>query len=807
MLKNFFKTALRNLTKHKGYSLLNILGLAIGMACSLLILMYVQDELSYDRFNENADRIYRISTFFRMGGREGNIATAAAATGPDIMAEFPEVLDATRFRQRGSYIVRYGDNSFKERRTVFADESFFRMFSIPLVKGDPATALKQPNTLVLSQTTADKIFGIEDPVGKLLRLDDRDDYMVTGIYKDIPHNSHFHFDVIMAMAGLEESRDPTWLSQNFQTYLLLAENTDITALEEKFPNLLMTKMGPYIQRVIGQSLEKLIESGEIGISMSLQPLRDIHLRSDLEAELEANSDIKYVYIFTAIALFILVIASINFMNLATARASGRAKEVGIRKVLGSDRAILIRQFLTESMILSLISLALALIMVLLTLPLFNQLTGKAMILFALLTPAMLAAILGVTLATGLLAGSYPAFVISAFQPGSALKGKVRSGVRTGALRSSLVVFQFAASIILIISTLVVSHQLHYIRNAKLGYDKEQVIILEDAYLLRDQAETFKNEMLKHSQFTCASISGYLPIPSSRNQTTVFPAGNFNHPGTTSIQCWEVDHDYIKTLDMKIIQGRDFSREFSTDSEATIINQQTAKQYGFENPLGERLSRPTSNDGDIASYTVIGVVEDFHFDSLRETIQPLIMYLGNSTGRISFRFQAAEVDETIQRLRATWKEFLPYQPFAFSFLDDRFDSVYKSERQIGRIFGIFAGLAVFVGCLGLFGLAAFLAEKRSKEIGIRKVLGASVPTVIRLLMKEFLILVGLANLAAWPIAYFAMNGWLKNFAYRTSIGLWIFLAAGAATIIIALMTVSYQSIRAALSDPVDSLRYE
>lgn len=807
MLNNYFKIAVRNLVKQKGFSLLNIFGLAIGMACSLLILMYVQDELSYDRFYENSDRIHRIKMNFRMGGREGKIAVAAAATAADMKAEFPEILDTVRFRNRGSYILRYGDNSFKERRTIFADASFFRMFSVPMLSGDPATALNQPNTLCLSKSTAVKIFGSDDPIGKLLKVDNEDDYLVTGVYQDIRPNSHFHFDVMLSMAGLEESKDTTWLSQNFQTYLLLAENTDIRALEAKFPALLAEKMGPGVQKVTGLSLEKLMESGEIYLDMKLQPLLDIHLHSDLEGELEATSDIKYIYIFTAIALFILLIAAINFMNLATARASGRAKEVGIRKVLGSLRADLIRQFLTESLILSVTSLILAVGFVWLTLPFFNQLTGKAMVLPFLFTPSMLAAILGVTLAVGLLAGSYPAFVISAFQPASSLKGRVRSGAKTGALRSGLVIFQFTASIILIISTLVVSHQLHYIRNAKLGFDKEQVIILEDAYLLGDQTETFKNEMLKHSEFSSATVTGFLPIPSNRNKTTIFPEGNFNHPGTTSIQCWEVDHDYIKTLDMKITAGRDFSREFTTDAEAAIINQQAVKQYSFENPIGTRISRPISNEGDLANYTIIGVVEDFHFDSLRQTIEPLMMYLGDSRGRISFRFTTAQVDDTIEKLRTTWKKFLPYQPFAYSFLDDRFDSVYRSERQIGRIFGIFAGLAVFVGCLGLFGLAAFLAEKRTKEIGIRKVLGASVPSVIQLLLREFLILVGLANLVAWPIAYFVMNGWLKNFAYRTSIGLWIFITAGTATLLIALVTVSYQSVRAALSDPVNSLRYE
>lgn len=807
MFKNYFKTALRNLLKRKGYTFLNILGLAIGMACSLMILLYIQDELSYDKFNVNADQIYRINFFFRMGGREGHAAVTSPPSAQVLINEFPEITDAVRFRDRGSRIIKYEDISFKEKRIIFADASFFRVFSVPMIKGNPDTALEKPNTLVLSQTTVEKYFGDEEPVGKTVKINNETDYMITGIYEDIPHNSHFHFDVMLSMSSLEESRDLSWLSQNFQTYLVLNANADIQALEAKFPDILLKYMGPQVQQILGQTMEELMASQNMAMELSLMPIKDIHLHSDVDAELEPNSDIKYVYIFSAIALFILIIASINFMNLSTARASGRAKEVGIRKVLGSYKKDLIKQFLTESMLLSLISLGLAVVMVMLALPSFNRLSGKALSPLGLLSFPMIGSLLGVTILTGLFAGSYPAFFISAFQPVSVLKGQNRTGVKTGLLRSGLVVFQFAASIILIIGTIVVYNQLHYIQNKKLGFEKEQVVILEDANLLGDQAETFKKEMLKYSQIVNVSISGFLPVTSNRNSTTIFPDGNFDDPRTASIQAWRVDYDYIKTMGMKIAKGRDFSRDYSTDTEATIINQQAVKQYGYDDPLGQRLNRFTSDGGDSQSYEVIGVVEDFHFDSLRNSIEPMILYLGSSSSSMSFRFKTDEVAKTIELLRSKWKEFLPHQPFIYSFLDERFFEVYETEQRFGKIFGVFAGLAIFIGCLGLFGLASFVAEKRTKEIGIRKVLGASVPSITGLLMKEFLVLICLANFVAWPVSYFVMKGWLNDFAFRMQLQVWIFVAAGVLTLFIAMLTVCFQSIKAALANPADSLMYE
>jgi len=809
MLMNYFKSAIRNITRRKGYSLINITGLAIGMACCLLILMVVNDELSYDNYNEKADRIYRIAASYRYGGREFNNATASAPMAKTLVDDYPEVEDAVRFRNKGSYIIQYGDNSFKERRVIFSDPTLFNIFTIPLLEGDPKTALKEPYTLVLSRKAAEKYFGKENPVGKIVKFNNTDDYRVTGIFDRIPHHSHFHFDVIASLASLEESREQKWLSDNFNTYLLLKQNADPKTLEAKFPGLIKKYMASHLERLIRKSLDKEIESGNIKILFYLQPLRDIHLHSDLVAELEPNSDIKYVYIFSVIAFFILVIASINFMNLSTARSAGRAKEVGIRKVLGSVRRQLIGQFLTESTILSMISMLLALVLINLVLPYFNHLSGKELAISDNYSGAMLLSIFVITLLTGLLAGFYPAFFISAFQPIRVLKGQLKSGLKSGWLRSGLVVFQFATSIVLIIGTLVVINQLNYIQNKKLGFDKNQVFILHNANLLEQQAETFKNEMLKNPQIKHATISSYLPVPSTRYSTAVFPEGQRDNKNSTSMQTWAVDHDYITTMGMKVEQGRDFSRRFSTDHSAVIINQRAVKQFGWDNPLGKRLDT-IINENKTVTYTVIGVIEDFHFDSLRNTIAPLLLFLhenNESNDFISFRVNTDNISGAIVLFREKWNHFLPAQPFEYSFLDESFYDVYRTEQGLGKIFGTFALLAIFIGCLGLFGLAAFISEQRTKEIGIRKVLGASISSIIRLLSTEFIILVGIANMIAWPAAYFIMNQWLQEFAYKTSLSIWTFLAAGMTALIIALLTISYQSVKAALADPVKSIQYE
>lgn len=807
MFKNYFETALRNLIRHKGYSLINITGLAIGMACCLLIFMFVTEELSYDNYSQYADRIVRVAGAFKYGGREFNMATVPAPMAKTLVNDYPEVEDAVRFRRRGSYILKYGENSFKEQRFVFSDATLFKIFGIPLLKGDPETALKEPNSLVLSKKTAKKYFGTQNAIGKIIKVDNKDDYKVTGVFEKIPGNSHFHFDVIASLESLQESREQVWLSNNFNTYLLLGKHTDPKALEAKFPEFIKKYFAPQVEKFLGQSLEKLVASGNASISFYLQPLRRIHLYSDLRSEMSHNSDIKYIYIFSAIALFILIIAAINFMNLSTARSAGRAREVGIRKVVGSARGQLVRQFLIESMILSVISMSIALVLIKLVLPFFNSLSGKEFVMSNFYHWEILLVVIAVTLLTGIFAGLYPAFLISAFQPISVLKGQLKSGVKSGWLRSGLVVFQFAASIILIISTMVVMNQLKYIQEKKLGFNKEEVLILQNAYLLDKQAEAFKNELLTHPQIKSATISSYLPVPSNRNSTAVFPEGQVANKNSTSIQNWDIDYDYFKTLGINIIKGRNFSREFSTDDSAAIINQQAAKQFGWQNPIGKKLSGVVSLKGDMKTFTVIGMVEDFHFESLRSSIGPMVLFLEESKEFISFRIDTHDIPGTINLLRSKWDKFLPGQPFAYWFLDERFNNIYQAEQQLGNIFGVFTLLAIFIGCLGLFGLAAFISEQRTKEIGVRKVLGASVSSIIRLLSREFVILVGIANVVAWPIAYVIMKQWLQDFAYRASLTITIFIVSGVMAVVIALLTTGYQAIKAALSDPVKSLKYE
>jgi putative ABC transport system permease protein len=807
MILNYLKTAFRNLFKHLGFSLINIVGLAIGMASCLMILLFVAHETSYDGFNEHADRIHRVCMAARWGGRDFNIAVVQAVAAKTMKAEFPEIEDTVRFRRRGDYIVQYQDHSFREPRVIFADPSFFSVFSIPLLKGDPESALAAPFSAALSRKTAEKYFRDDDPLGKTLRLDNRTDYKVTGIFEEIPDNSHFYFDVMLSMESLEESRDPLWLSQNFQTYLLLRPNADPEALEAKFSQMLEKYMWPQFAGVLGKSVQEIQQSTDMYAKFYLQPLRRIHLHSDLLAELEPNSDVRYIYIFSAIALFVLIIASINFMNLATARSAGRAKEVGIRKVLGSHRRQLVRQFLTESLLTSVISVLFAVGLVWLALPMFNQLSGKSLTIMFLFQGWMPVILITMTALTGFLAGSYPAFFISAFRPVSVLRGRMKAGFKSGLLRSVLVVFQFTASIVLIVGTVVVYHQLHYIQNKNLGFDKEQVLVLDNAYLLGEQAKAFKDAMSAHSQILNATISGYLPIPSNRNNSAVFPEGERDSPQATSFQNWSVDHDYIDTLGMKILEGRNFSRDFTTDESAAVINESVARQFQWEDPVGRRVGRILNQKGEVGLYTVIGVVEDFHFESLRENIGPLVMYLGENRDLISFRLKTRDVSATVALLGRTWKEFLPGQPFEYFFLDDRFEGMYRAEQRIGRIFSGFAVLAVLIGCLGLFGLAAFTASQRTKEIGIRKVLGATAPNIVRLLMREFVILIGIANLIAWPLAYFIMRRWLQDFAYRVSPASWIFLAAGSVTLAVALFTVSFQAVKAAVTDPINSLRYE
>jgi putative ABC transport system permease protein len=806
LLLNYIKIAVRKIRRQKGYAIINIAGLAVGMAACFLILLFVRNELRYDAFNKDADRIFRTSGFFEFGGRSAVFATAPAPMAAELIREVPGIEAVTRFRDKGSLIVRRDDTSFREKRFIYADASVFSVFSIPLLRGDPATALAEPRTLVLNETTARKYFGNNDPLGKILKVDDKDDYMITGVYKDIPAASHFHFDIMASLSTLDESREIIWSNFNFQTYLLLRDRAESARVEASLLPMAKKFMGPEIQTLAKASLDSLLERGDVKLKFSLQPLRMIHLASKTITEFEPNGSIEIVYIFSAIALFVLLIAGFNFVNLSTARSAGRAREAGLRKVLGSERKQLVRQFLVESVLTSFTAMVLALGLASLALPRFNALAGKAMTLAGTGGWFLAAAAIAVAALTGLAAGAYPAVLISRARPALVFKGKLASGVRSGRLRGALVILQFAISGILLVGTAVVGRQLRYIQSRNLGYQKEQVAVLGNAYLLGSGAEAFRDEILRNSYVSSASISGFLPVPSSRNFGVVFPKGQFADKRTTSMQKFTVDDGYIKTLGMKIVAGRDFSKAFTTDASATIINQAAARQFGWADPLGQEITIPISQDS-MPSFRVIGVVEDFNFDSLKSPVGPLVMILGKSPELISFRFEAGKASETVALLKNAWNRVAPGQPFEYSFLDERFAAVYRSEEKLGTIFAILAGLSVFVACLGLLGLASFLAEQRTKEIGIRKVLGASAAEVTGLLLREFAKWILAANLIAWPVAYFIMRRWLEGFAYRIGIGPGVFILSGLLVLGIALVSVGFQAVKAALSNPADCLRYE
>ncbi len=814
MIKNFLLIAFRNLRKHMFYTSINILGLAVGVASCLIILLYVIDELSYDKHHANADRIYRVDCEIIFGPNHHRLATSPAPLADAFRTELPEVEASSRFWDVGSVLVKRVDQNIKESDIIFADSSVFSVFTIPFIKGNPRYALREPFTMVISKKTADKYFPNEDPIGQTLIVENKDSYKITGVFEDMPSTSHFHFEIIRSLVSDDYHKDNQWLSNNFVTFIKLRPGSDPKAVEAKFPKLVDKYAGPQAVEALGNdfSMEKFRQSGN-KLDWTLRPLTDIHLRSDMTAELGVNSDIAYVYLFGAVALFILAIACINFMNLSTARSANRAKEVGVRKVMGSMRSHLVRQFLTESTMLSFFSFLIALAIAWLALPAFNDLSGKTLLLpfnngyFWLLIAAG-------ALVVGLLAGVYPSFFLSAFRPVNVLKGNVSLGMKSGMVRSSLVVFQFWISIMLIVGTIAVNRQLSFIQNKKIGFSKDQVIVIKDTYALENQLQAFKDEVLKDSRVKSGTISGFLPVSGTyRTDNAFWPEGiQPSADNLVSFQCWRVDYDYVQTLGMKIKEGRDFSREFPSDSGAVILNEAAIKLFGFEaDPIGKKISSysgaPGAAGNNIESYPVIGVLEDFHFESMKQHITPLGLFLRKSSGMISFKFEAKNSGEVIESIGNTWKKMAPGLPFSYSFLDEDFEKMYASEQRLGKIVVVFATLAIIIASLGLFALTAFTAEQRTKEIGIRKVLGASVGSIVMLLSKEFGKLIIIAFVLAAPIAWFGIDWWLKSYTYKTEIGILVYVLAGIMAFLVAWLTMGYQSLRAASSDPVKSLRSE
>jgi putative ABC transport system permease protein len=786
MFKNYLKIAFRNIKKNRSYSFINIIGLAIGMAACLLLFLWVQNELSYDRYHEKAGRIYRVISQWESEGQVNRFAKTSAPLGPALVNEFADIDKAVRFGTNG-FLISYENKLFFEN-VFFTDPEIFDVFKFPLIKGDPKAVLKEPHSIVISEEMEKKYFGEDDPIGKIINLDEFGDFKITGVFRDIPQNSHFKFDFLGSFHDYAALHFDQWGISNYLTYILTSKDFNQNKFDEKLPE--------FVEKYRGKEARYKYK-----VTYPLQPLTSIHLHSNLRGEIEPNSSIETIYIFSAVALFILLIACLNYINLSTARYASRAREVGLRKVIGASRMQLTRQFLGESLLFSFIAALLAVALAELFLPLFNFLSGKRLAVDYFENLILLPGLAVTVLFTGLAAGSLPAFYISALQPVKALKGMLRASSRVSWLRRSLVLSQFTISIIFIFCTIIISNQLSYMRNKKLGFDKEHVVNIpiydKDAL---QRYKTIKNEFLKNPRILGVSASSYSPRKISWYQS-------YWHEGLSEnsypmIRWISVDHDFIPTFGIEFVSGRNFSRDFPSDVKgAYILNESAVKEIGWDSPLGKQFRI-------IEKGTVIGVVKDFHFRSLHQEIEPLVLYLCPEYFEcFSVRISPESIPQALAFLKDKWQELVPNQLFQYSFLDEDFDSLYKAEMRLEKIFGIVASLAVFIACLGLFGLAAFTAEQRTKEIGVRKVLGASVTGIFILLSKEFVRWVLAANIIAWPLAYYAMSRWLQNFAFRTSIGLWIFLLAATVAFVVALLTVSYQAVKAAISNPVEALRYE
>ncbi|HRH48729.1 MAG TPA: ABC transporter permease [Panacibacter sp.] len=807
MFRNYFKIAFRNLWRNKSFSLINIVGLAIGIATCLIIMLFVNNELSYDKYNEKADQMYTVFFQGNVQGEKMNEASVMPPVAQTLKKDFPEVEAATRLRNYGTPKLAYNNKSFKEDAFAFVDSNFFQVFTLPLIEGNAKTALLEPNTVVITKALAKKYFGSEDPMGKVIAFKDGNNAAckVTGVIDKVPVNSNFHFELFASMSGLPEAREDSWMTSNFFTYLVLAKGYDYKKLEAKLPQVVENYMGPQMLKAMGTSLADFRKAGN-DVSFHLEPITNVHLDPGFPNALGQSGDIMNVYIFAAIAVFMLLIACINFMNLSTAGASKRSKEVGIRKVLGSLKAELVKQFLFESVVIAAFALLLGLVLIYLALPAFNQLADQNLSLNFSEHPFLIPGLILFVLLTGILAGSYPAFYLSSFKPVAVLKGKFSAGKKNIGLRSGLVVFQFFISILLIVGTTVVFKQLSYMQKKDVGYNKDQVLIIPDTWMLGNNQQAFYQQLANDPHIASVSRSGYLPAgPSNNNNFFVSPDQN---PGQmVKTLRYDVDENYIATLGIKMLAGRNFSKEYATDSSAVILNETAARVLGWGNKaVGHNISR-TDNQGQKNTYHVIGIVKDFNFRSLHESISPLVMSFAPDPSVLIAKLKSKDGAALIAALSKTWVSFGAEDAMSYSFLDDRFNNTYKAEQKTGTILGIFAGLTIFVACLGLFGLAMFTAQQRTKEIGIRKVLGASVTQVTNMLSKEFLKLVIIACVIAFPLSYWAMSKWLQDFAYRTDISWWVFVIAAVISLLIALVTVSFQAIKAALANPVKSLRTE
>ncbi|HUF09564.1 MAG TPA: ABC transporter permease [Rhodothermales bacterium] len=804
MLGTLLKSSLRSLKSKKGFSLLNIGGLALGLACFMLITVYVLEELSYDRHNEKYDRIHRMGLHLFLDGTETNIASVAAPVGPGLVEHFPEVSAQTRLFTGGFPVVRYADRGFSEERFFWADSTVFDVLTVPLVAGDPKTALVAPFSVVFSESMARKYFGNESPIGQTVSMDNRDDYTVTGVMKDFPAASHVRPDFLAAMSGREHSRTTSWATNNsYATYFLLDPSVSAAEFKEKLRSLAQTYVYPEVSQMFGVSAEQMLDS-DAEFEYLVEPLSDVYLRSNLRSQFEPGGSILYVYLFAGIAIAILLIACINYINLSTAVSVQRAKEVGIRKAVGSSRGTLIAQFLIDSSVLSVIAMVIALTAVQMTLPAFSAFTGKELELPIFDNPYLIPGALAFAMLIGCLAGGYPALYLSSFNPVAVLKGgTVIRGSRSG-LRNGLIVFQYSVSAVLLLASMIVYGQLDYIQKTNLGFSGDQVIIVEKTDDLGDRLDVLKRRIRNKSSVVAVGNSRQL-FGEIMSDDLFREAGRPESENSIVFLNF-TDEGYADTYRLELLEGRYFSPDQPGDEHAIVLNETAVKLLDLEDPIGAKLTKVH----DEHEQTVIGVVKDFHVESFENPIKPYgFKYLGpDGHGRnLSVRVAGANVAGIIDDLSEEWYAVSNGQAFEYEFFDSVFEKYYLSEKSTGEVLIGFAGVSILIACLGLFGLAAFVTVQRTKEIGIRKSLGASASGIVLMLFEDFGKWILLANVIAWPIAYYMMNKWLQSFIFRTDITLLNFPIALGAGLVVAFLTIAYTTIRAATSNPVTALRYE
>ncbi|TSD66912.1 FtsX-like permease family protein [Inquilinus sp. KBS0705] len=805
MIKNYLTIAWRSLTKNKVFSFINIFGLAIGITCCMLISAYIYQEVNYDTYAVKAKNIFRVGLHLTEGTGVTDFALVDEAVGQGIKDNIAGIEASTRISARGALYVKFGDKSFKEEHFAAADSNFLSVFSLPLLQGEDRRALVEPNSVVITKKLAQKYFGNTPALGKLMDIQGANPLKVTGVIDEVPDNSHFHFDAFISKSTYPAKRE-TWSNISSYTYLVLKDPADAKKIEAQFPQLVLKYAAPEIQNDMGVSLAEAQKSVNT-FRFFLMPLTDIHLHSATKFEMEANGDLSYVYIFSALAVFILLLACINFMNLSTASSVKRAKEVGIRKVMGSLKSSLISQFLTESVVITTFAMAIALVLVYITLPYFNSVADKQFTINLFLSPKAIITELILVLVVGIVAGIYPAFFLSSFKVLNVLKGNASAGpANRNFLRSGLVVFQFFISTSLIIATMVVYRQLNYMQNIKLGYDKEQVLVINDAYSLGNNIDAFKQQLLRDTRVSNATVTGSVPGSRSMDGTQIY-AKEFNDKQEHKeihTNIYHVEDSYIPTLGIKMAVGRNFSSSSPADSSAVVVNEELVRELGWSNtdPIGKTIVRSGQRE-----FRVVGVVQDFHYKSAKEKIAPLMLLPGRSNMLMAVKVKSADMQGFLNDVKQQWGAYRATAPFSYSFLDEQYAALYTSEQRTGKIFTSFAIIAVIIASLGLFGLAAYSIRQRVKEIGIRKVLGASSGTITGMLSAEFLKLVAIAIVVAIPLTWYAMYKWLQDFAYRVDISWWVFVLAALVALFVAFITVSFQSVRAALANPVKSLRSE